>query len=494
MSRPDLPLDHVTPYDRFALSDVDIERLLASEDHGKDLIAYFGAEEYEDLARLARRAAATPVKDPGLRVIVVPGIMGSQLGLLRKPPLPNDVLWVDPIDIELGRLATLRISRPRDTAGQPAGQSTVARPAAPPADAPRAGAPPANIVSLGVVIYSYLKLKLHLRAAGFAAAFHDYDWRLGVDELGRSFVERLRNEPCERLAVVAHSMGGLVARAAVVLPGAERVQRVILLGTPNYGSFAAIQALRGTYAVVRKLARLAGGATAESLAGEVFNTFPSLYHMLPAGHASDGTDLFDAATWPTSGPRPDSVLLEHARTVQSGLAQPDSRFACIVGIGQETVTSVRRRNDDFVYTITRHGDGTVPAISAALPGAPAHYVPVAHSDLTRDPTVAAAVIDLLGSGTTARLAKKWSAKSLAQAQITDKQLRRTHTQKVDWAALEPEERRLFLQELNEPPELKLRVPGKSKSITRTRARSKPKTRKKINTARKKRGATRSRRH
>ena len=462
MSRPDLPLDHVTPYDRFALSDVDIERLLVSDGHGTDLVTYFGVEEYQDLARLARQAAATPVKDPGLRVIVVPGIMGSQLGLLRKPPLPNDVLWVDPIDIELGRLAALRIPR-------------------------RSDAPRANIVSLGVVIYSYLKLKLHLRAAGFAASFHDYDWRLGVDELGRSFAERLRNEPCERLAIVAHSMGGLVSRAAVVLPGAERVQRVILLGTPNYGSFAAIQALRGTYAVVRKLARLAGGATAESLAGEVFNTFPSLYHMLPAGHASNRADLFDAATWPTSGPRPDAALLDHARTVQSGLAQPDSRFSCIVGIGQETVTSVRRRRDDFVYTITRHGDGTVPAISAALPGAPAHYAPVAHSDLTRDPVVAAAVIDLLNNGSTDRLAKKWSAKSLAQAQITDKQLRRTHTQKVDWAALEPEQRRLFLQELNEPPELKLEVPGKPKS------RTKPKAQKKTNIAKKKRRATRSRR-
>ena len=56
MTRPDLPLEHVTPYDRFALSDVDIERLLASEDHGKDLIAYFGAEEYEDLATAIHRA------------------------------------------------------------------------------------------------------------------------------------------------------------------------------------------------------------------------------------------------------------------------------------------------------------------------------------------------------------------------------------------------------------------------------------------------------
>jgi pimeloyl-ACP methyl ester carboxylesterase len=465
MSRPDLPLDHVTPYDRFALSDVDIERLLVSADHEKDLVAYFGAEEYQDLARLARKAAATPVKDAGLRVILVPGIMGSQLGLLRTPPLPNDVLWVDPIDIQLGRLATLRLP----------GQGNTAR---------------ASIVPLGVVVYSYLKLKLHLRAAGFAAAFHDYDWRLGIDELGRSFAERLRNEPAERLAIVAHSMGGLVSRAAVVLPGAERVQRVLLLGTPNYGSFATIQALRGTYAVVRKLARLAGQGTAESLSGEIFNTFPSLYQMLPAASCSDGTDLFDAAAWPVSGPRPDPALLEHARTVQGGLAQPDSRFSCIVGIGQETVTSVRRRGDDFVYTITRHGDGTVPAISAALPGAPAHYAPVAHSDLTRDPVVAAAVIDLLKGRSTRRLPTKWTTTSRAQAQITDRQLRRTHTQKVDWAALEPEERRLFLQDLNEPPELKLRVPGKARSGKKNVVRAAAKSR---TAAKKKHGTTRSRR-
>ena len=346
------------------------------------------------------------------------------------------------------------------------------------------------------MIYSYLKLKLSLRAAGFAATFHDYDWRLGVDELGRSFAERLRNEPAEHLAIVAHSMGGLVSRAAVVLPGAERVRRVLLLGSPNYGSFATIQALRGTYAVVRKLARLAGQATAESLSGEIFNTFPSLYQMLPAAGSGDGTDLFDAAAWPAAGPRPDPTLLEQARAVQGGLAQPDSRFSCIVGIGQATVTSVRRRNDDFVYTITRHGDGTVPAISAALAGVPAHYAPVAHSDLTRDPVVAAAVVDLLSKGSTRRLPTKWITTSRAQAQITDRQLRRTHTHKVDWAALEPEERRLFLQDLNEPPQLQLRVPGKAqspkKSVSRSAAKS-PAATKSRTVAKKKRGAMRSRR-
>jgi pimeloyl-ACP methyl ester carboxylesterase len=432
MSRPDLPLDHVTPYDRFALSDDDFEQLLATGEQQRDLIAYFGAAEYRDLARLARQAAATPVKDAALRVIIVPGIMGSQLGLQRTAPDPNDVLWVDPIDIGLGRLITLRMPGT------------------------------ARIISLGVVIDSYLKLKLRLRAAGFAVSFHDYDWRLGVDELGRALAERLRNEPAQRLAIVAHSMGGLVSRAAAVLPGAERVGRVLLLGSPNYGSFATIQALRGTYAVVRKLARLAGDSSAEFLSGEIFNTFPSLYQMLPAASCSDGTDLFDASSWPGSGPQPDPALLERARTVQSTLAQPDARFASIVGIGQETVTAVRRRGDDFVYTITRHGDGTVPSMSAALPGAPTHYVSVAHSDLTRDPTVAAAVVDLLRKGTTGRLPTKWVTTSRAEARITDRELRRTHVQKVDWAALEPDERRIFLQSLNEPPKLKLRVPVQPK--------------------------------
>jgi hypothetical protein len=37
-------------------------------------------------------------------------------------------------------------------------------------------------------------------------------------------------------------------------------------------------------------------------------------------------------------------------------------------------------------------------------------------------------------------------------------LRLTHVEKVDWAHMEPEERRVFLQNLNEPPELRLRVP------------------------------------
>jgi len=436
--RPDLPSDHVTPYDRFAWNDTEVERLLATGEHQRELIAYFGVQEHTELARLAHKAASTS-NTSDTRVLVVPGIMGSQLGMRRPAPLPHDVLWVDPIDIELGRLSSLRL----------------------PGTAP--------VISLGVVLYSYLRVKLHLRAAGFSAAFFDYDWRLGVDELGRALAERVLADPASSVMIVAHSMGGLVSRAALALPGMEKVKRVVLMGTPNFGSFAPVQALRGTYAVVRKIARLVRNSSAETMAAEVFTTFPSLYHMLPCAGRNGGPDLFDPGEWPEVDPRPNTTLLATTKSVRDSLAPPDERFTTIVGVGHETVTAVARRNGEFEYTITRRGDGTVPSVSAELPGALTHYARAAHSDLTRDPVVAAAVVDLLRKGKTRRLPTRWTSRSRAEAFVRDSQLRLTHAEKVDWAGMEPEERRVFLQNLNEPPQLKLRVPAASRAAARRAA-------------------------
>ena len=428
MSLAESPRDHVTPYDRFAWSDTQIEEWLVDGAHAVELGAYFGAKEYRALVALARRARRVPLSAAAQRVLLVPGIMGSQLGLRRAAPLPDDIVWLDPLDIQQGRLAVLEVG---------------------------AGA---RVVALGAVLFSHLRLKLALRARGFAAEFHDYDWRLPVAVLGQALAERLAREA--RVAIVAHSMGGLVARAALSHSMTRHVERVVLLGTPNLGSGAAVQALRGTYAVVRKVARLAAQPSAEALATEVFSSFPSLYDMLPTGGWSGRTDLLDAADWPHSGPQPRADLLAAARTTQSLLAPADPRFAAIVGVGQETVTAVARRHDDFVYTLTRHGDGSVPAASAALAGAPCAYARVAHSDLTRDPVVAAAAVDFLERGATRRLPARYVSASRATAQVSDAQLRRTHADKVDWSALSPEARRAFLENLNEPPQFRLRVPAR----------------------------------
>lgn len=442
MISPDSPPDHVTPYDRFAWSDATVAEWLASGEHRAELTAYFGAPEYRDLAVLARGARRTPLADPDLSVIVVPGIMGSQLGIRRAPPLPDDIVWIDPIDIQHGRLRSLRVPGP------------------------------ARIVPLGVVLFSYLRLKLQLHARGFAAEFYDYDWRLAAADIGRAFAGHLRTHPAARLAIVAHSLGGLVTRAALAQSGVQKVERVILLGTPNHGSYAAVQALRGTDAVVRKVARLALADSAEALASDVYSTFPSLYDLLPPG--STRTALLDAAAWPRSGPQPRAPLLECARADRERLPPPDERFMTIAGIGQPTITAVARRGDDFLYTITRAGDGTVPAASAALPGTRAFFARVAHSDLTRDPQVGAAVVDLLRHGATKRLPANWRGANRAQAQVSDSQLRRLHASKVNWGTLSPEERRLFLQNLNEPVSPRLRVPAKrTRRSPRRGRRSKP---------------------
>ena len=429
MSRPGTTAQHVTPYDRFGWREVEIERMLVSGEHRQELIAYFGQSEYRDLARLARKAARAGVNGQYPHVLVVPGILGSQLGLARRRPLPDDVLWLDPIDIQVGRLGLLGLD---------------------------AGAP---IVPLGVVLYSHLKLRLRLRAAGFDVTAHDYDWRLGIEDSSAMLAERLRADTSRPLAIVAHSMGGLVSRAALALPGTRHVSRVVLLGTPNLGSFAPVQALRGTYAVVRKVARLDDGTTAERLAEEVFNSFPSLYQMVPVSGRRDAPNFLELTAWPDSGPALRSALFERARRFRAALGPADERFIAIAGVGQETVTAAAATKHGFVYTITRHGDGTVPADSAALDASSTYFANAAHSDLTRDAHVAAAIVDLLRRGSTKRLPREWKSNSRAQVRVSDRELRLTLVDKVDWTHLTPVQRRDFLQNLNEPLKLRLRVPA-----------------------------------
>jgi PGAP1-like protein len=429
--RLDGPSEHITPYDKLAFSDVQAEALLVSGEHRQELAAFFGDREYGELQHLARRAAKVRPGSRAGRVLIVPGMMGSQLGFDRPAPLPPDLLWVDPADISAGRLRALRI----DTA--------------------------TPVRAMGVVLFSYLRLRLHLAASGFDVACVDYDWRLGIEVLGRQLAQRIESEPHGLVHLVAHSMGGLVSRAALSLPARRKVRQVVLLAAPNEGSFAGVQAVRGTYPVVRKLARLDARTSAEQLAEEVFNTFPSLYQLLPTPAHTHPIDLFDAAQWPERGPRPRVALLHAARESRTLLAKANERYSVVVGTGQPTVTGIERVADDFVYTVTPHGDGTVPVVSARLEGAHTYYVACAHSELTRDPLVATAVADILKTGSTRRLARRWGPRNRATGRISDSALRLTHTEKVDLTTLEPGARRDFMQSLNEPPPLRLRTPGRA---------------------------------
>ena len=415
----------VSIYDRLRRSDDELCALLATGAARRELTAVFGAAEYTLLAALARQARQTPRRHAAT-VYILPGIMGTQLGTPRTAveqtaPLPADLLWLDPQDIIGGALARLRLP---DAAG---------------------------LITLGAIPYSYLALQLRLRAAGFAVVVHDYDWRSDLRVTGRALAERMRADSTPEIFIVAHSMGGLLARSALGEPGLERVRRLITLGAPHGGSYGAVQALRGTYPVVRRLAALDQHYDADFLSASVFSTFPSIHQSLPS-HGGSATDtLFAIDHWPSCAPRPSARLLQDAQAFVSALPPTDARCITISGTHQRTVTNLRLVNDEFHYQVSDAGDGTVPLERAQLPGCDNYFVRCEHSALPRSATVARALLELLRHGRTTRLASIPGPQLGRLIWVSDSELRTTWSEKIDWARLTPATRRDYLNRLNQPP-------------------------------------------
>lgn len=118
-----------------------------------------------------------------------------------------------------------------------------------------------------------------------------YDWRLdNVDTARRldAFIAKIRedySDPDLKVDIIAHSMGGMITRYyarygvldvlddnefPVNQDGANKIRRVILLGTPNLGSIGALRTLIRGFKVGLGV-----------VPPEVTATFPSTYQVLP---------------------------------------------------------------------------------------------------------------------------------------------------------------------------------------------------------------------
>src|SRR4030095_4688770 len=149
-----------------------------------------------------------------------------------------------------------------------------------------------------------------------------YDWRRDNVENARLLIRRIEalkrrlGKPKLRFNVIAHSMGGLIARYAAMygnadLPasapqptwaGAKHFDKIFLLGTPNEGSISALSSLLNGFSYV-------GGLNLPFIQDlsrfDVF-TIPSAYQLLPhegAFTAYDenlkpiAIDIYDPAEW-----------------------------------------------------------------------------------------------------------------------------------------------------------------------------------------------------
>ena len=380
---------------------------LGSGRHAASLTMYFGADGYRELAALA--ALPVPATRPGPKILVLPGIMGSRLGGTPTPSRPAGVVWVDPQSIAAGGLLDLALPRGREL-----------RP-------------------MGVLLYAYAKLLLRLRLGGFDASFHAYDWRLGLDELGATLAARIRagGEP---VSLIGHSMGGLVARMALTQLPRRLVRKLILVGTPNFGAYSPLMALRGTYPFVRKMTSLDPAHTPEELAARVFHTFPGLYQLLPDGIA---------ATWPGDGPALDRALLREIAPTRARLAPPDARMVQILGVGRRTVQAVRlTKKAGFEYQAGMGGDGSVPLKLAALPKVRSFYVNELHARLVANDLVIRALGELLRRGRSRALPTRWRNRDPSIERFNDADLRAAKESKIDWNGLGLEGRAALMAELN----------------------------------------------
>ncbi len=389
-----VPSEEISPYDRLYWPDQQLRHCLMTGEQRRELTVYLGADAYLELSALARTAEVRISDAP--KVCLVPGIMGSQLGIPRAAGAPPDLIWLDPIDVIRGDLCKLALTT----------------------DSP--------VRALGLVHHSYLRLWLRLLAAGFDVKPFAYDWRRDILETGAALAQAINAEQ-QPVMLVAHSLGGLVARAALLDPAADAsVSRVVQLGVPNKGAVAALLALRGCYPVVQRAAMLDRRHSAEQLAREVFATFASVQQLRPD----------NAGFW-------------------RGLPREDARYRVIAGIGQITCDAVLGIDEEPRYRYSRAGDGTVSIDSARLDNAPCYLTRTEHSDLSRDPAVTATVIDLLRDGQSSRLPRMTAHEPLSSAAeqvriVSATDLVLDAPQKIDWAAWSSEDRRHFLERLNAP--------------------------------------------
>ncbi|HEY6896733.1 MAG TPA: CHAT domain-containing protein [Rhodocyclaceae bacterium] len=263
-----------------------------------------------------------------------------------------------------------------------------------------------------------------------------YDWRISVRESAKilaSLVEQ-RLAEAERsgqgLHIVAHSMGGLVARAMLQqrpdlwqrlkrLPKPNDF-RLMMLGTPNHGSYQAVRLMVGQYRIANLLALLDYRHGRDQLLA-IFSRYPGAAELLPwAGVAQN---LGDPAVWNAlrtavdeSWPLPDKKALDAAIETWNLLRDAPADGECMVYVAgyagrtacqyavEQVGTVLTSGVPQIVFKSTSRGDGTVPWNLGLLSGVPTWYAEgVAHDQLLAHSPAFAAYLDLLLTGRTDRL-------------------------------------------------------------------------------------------
>lgn len=356
----------------------------------------FDETERSDLRRLAERARLVRSRSPTIgNVVFLHGITGSDLAVVDRTG-DTDGIWVNIPRIILGRIDDLKL--------QP--------------DAKKEANPKLTVRPTGVNKRYYAKAVLSLRARWNVEPYA-YDWRKDIDEASDGLAALIRRRfPGQPVHFVAHSMGGLVARNFIrrhpelweTIRDADLLAggRLVMLGTPNYGSYAIPPVLAGTDQLMEMLERLDIPHNMGELL-TITNTFLGSYMLLPApdklppGLAA----LYQHDTW-GSVPGVSQQHLNRAYQFYKDLSSESTvdptRMTYIAGCRHATISSMRILSPgEFEYGLSYLGDGRVPHELGLLPSVPTYYVDEVHGDLARNEQVLRATDVILETGKTDEL-------------------------------------------------------------------------------------------
>jgi pimeloyl-ACP methyl ester carboxylesterase len=282
-----------------------------------------------------------------------------------------------------------------------------------------------RVEATGILKRYYGEQLLALQGAGWRTHAFWYDWRLDIQEsaarLARRIAECFGDEPVH---LVAHSMGGLVCRAFIRdnrplwdswwQGKGARGGRLIMLGTPNHGSFRIPQLLTGLNDVLRAVALLDFENSREELV-RIAASFDGVFQMLPSPLVlPQVAKLYDSRLYevPIDGRRFDLARRFHERLAD---VVDRERMVYVAGSGQPTSVGVKSYDREGLrslagYDVSTAGDGTVPHQLGRLSDAgggqvDTYYVAADHQDLPVDARVVGAMDDLLTQGRTERLSR-----------------------------------------------------------------------------------------
>lgn len=355
-------------------------------------------------------------------LVFIPGLLGTELHYSKPKGAPGgpSPLWVNAIALATCRTGDLAVANgvgvvPLDIAGlyQPSYRKAVETLVALTRASPVEGFP-----SFGELVTIA------------------YDWRYTVQALAESATVTILTEharqKADKIRIVAHSMGGLIARGIYRILKEQNkellIKRIVTAGTPHLGSTSPAQTFVGTDPIIKTLANAkatvnlgsvrasASVTTCTANVVQSASTWPSLYDLLPdpdqdPSNVIKADLLYQVASYPTAHQISETELARAKGTAwkwinSADYVPPPEVLAMTCGFGYRTVngceasTVASKYKPGIVFRWEqKEGDGRVTVISATWASLPETYsrsrINTDHEGLMTDRRALKELVDLV---------------------------------------------------------------------------------------------------